>query len=385
MKDPDISKEGPSFIQILPAVPAGTSPDLEPPVQLKPPRMDQPFVIGAVDSGMGKIPRVSPILKWEDRLGTIKARWGINRMNYMVDPGLYAIGDPLPQSPVFVTANYKMSFDCLREALGSLNSWILVLDTKGINVWCAAGKGTFGTEELVRRIQATGLEKVVEHRELILPQLGAPGVAASAVKRRSKFRVVYGPIQAEDIPSFMNAGKKATPEMRRKTFTFGERAVLIPIELIAALKPLAGVLVVLFILGGLIGSGSFWSGAWNHGFPAALAILLGVGMGAVAHPLLLPYVPGRAFALKGLILGAAGAFLLFFGAGGFGGISGGEKISLTLIILAISAFLAMNFTGASTYTSLSGVKKEMRWAVPLEIAGGGAGVLLWLGALVLGI
>ena len=66
-------------------------------------------------------------------------------MNYKVDPGLYAIGNPNERSPVLVTANYKMSFDNLREALPGRDAWILVLDTRGINVWCAAGKGTFGT------------------------------------------------------------------------------------------------------------------------------------------------------------------------------------------------------------------------------------------------
>jgi acetyl-CoA decarbonylase/synthase complex subunit gamma len=40
----------------------------------------------------------------------------------------------------------------------------------------------------------------------------------------------------------------------------------------------------------------------------------------------------------------------------------------------------MNFTGASTYTSLSGVKKEMRWALPLEIAAGMIGLGLWFGS-----
>jgi acetyl-CoA decarbonylase/synthase complex subunit gamma len=40
----------------------------------------------------------------------------------------------------------------------------------------------------------------------------------------------------------------------------------------------------------------------------------------------------------------------------------------------------MNFTGASTYTSLSGVKREMRWALPLEIAAGIIGLCLWFGS-----
>jgi CO dehydrogenase/acetyl-CoA synthase gamma subunit (corrinoid Fe-S protein) len=70
-----------------------------------------------------------------------------------------------------------------------------VLDTQGINVWCAAGKGTFGTDELVHRIEATQLHDVVRHRVLILPQLGAPGVAAHDVKKRSGFTIEYGPVR----------------------------------------------------------------------------------------------------------------------------------------------------------------------------------------------
>jgi acetyl-CoA decarbonylase/synthase complex subunit gamma len=44
-----------------------------------------------------------------------------------------------------------------------------------------------------------------------------------------------------------------------------------------------------------------------------------------------------------------------------------EILSWFLIITAISSFLAMNFTGSSTYTSLSGVKKEMKISVPLQM------------------
>jgi hypothetical protein len=39
-------------------------------------------------------------------------------------------------------------------------------------------------------------------------------------------------------------------------------------------------------------------------------------------------------------------------------------ISLILLMAAIAAYLAMNFTGASTFTSLSGVKKEIRYSMP---------------------
>jgi hypothetical protein len=84
-------------------------------------------------------------ITFANRLDHFLARWGINRMGHRVEPGLYRLGNPAPESPVFTSANYTLSFDALRSALAGNDAWILVLDTKGINVWCAAGKGTFGT------------------------------------------------------------------------------------------------------------------------------------------------------------------------------------------------------------------------------------------------
>ena len=108
------------------------------------PSLKQPFVIGSIQTSVGSVPQVSSSLVWADRLGTFKARWGIGRMHYTIEPGLYALGKPDERSPVLVTANYKMSFDKLREVLPGRDMWILVLDTKGINVWCASGKGLSG-------------------------------------------------------------------------------------------------------------------------------------------------------------------------------------------------------------------------------------------------
>ncbi|MCF8037269.1 MAG: hypothetical protein K9K62_10390, partial [Desulfobacteraceae bacterium] len=247
----------------------------------------------------GKIPRVSGALTFADKLGTLKTRLGIGRMNYTVDPGLYALGAPDDQSPVLVTANFKLSFDRLRSAFGGRNAWILVLDTSGINVWCAAGKGTFGTDELAGRLRASGLEKIVSHRRLILPQLSAPGIAAHAVKRACGFSVTYGPIRAADLPEFMDRGMKATPEMRTKRFPLAERAVLVPMEFIPALKWMAVLLPLFLVLGGVGFSGTFREDIITHGIPAALMLTGGLLAGAVFTPLLLPWLPGRAFAAKG--------------------------------------------------------------------------------------
>lgn len=344
--------------------------------------LEQPIVEGTIQTPVGAVPQISSSLDWTDRWGSIKARWGVGRMRYTVEPGLYALGRPDNQAPVLVAANYKMSFDRLREALPDRDAWILVLDTRGINVWCSAAKGTFGTEELVRRIQLCGLAQVVSHRELILPQLAGPGVAAHKVKKLSGFKVTYGPIRATDLPAFLDAGLKATPEMRRRTFTTWERSVLIPVELVGAFKWALIIFPLVFLLGGLGGPGGFWANALDYGLFAVLALLGALTAGAVLTPLLLPWLPGRAFSLKGLGMGAITAGILtVFRAGDLGTWTGRfEMLAWFFLVPAVAAYLAMNFTGSSTYTSLSGVQREMRWAVPLEIAAGGVGLCLWLGS-----
>jgi hypothetical protein len=347
------------------------------------PSLSQPFVTGSIDTLTGKVPQVSSQLVWADRFGSYKARWGIGRMHYTLDPGLYALGYPNVKSPVLVTANYKMSFDRLRSALPERDVWILVLDTKGINVWCAAGKGTFGTAELANRIADSSLDCIVSHRELVLPQLAGPGIAAHEVKKLSGFKVVYGPIKAVDLPAFLDQGMKASPEMRMKTFTTWERAVLIPIELVSALKAAFIILPILFLLNGLLGPESFWANILHHGLFALPAILTAIMAGAVLTPLLLPWLPGRPFSLKGLYLGVLGALaLLLFRWGDFATWAGRiDMIAWFFLIPAATTYLSMNFTGSSTYTSLSGVKKEMRWALPFQVGAGVVGLALWFSSI----
>ena len=344
------------------------------------PSVSQPFVRGFIPMPIGQVPRVASELAWADRFGGWKARWGIGRMHYTVDPGLYALGRPDEKSPVLVTANYKMSFDRLRKALPGRNAWILVLDTKGINVWCAAGKGTFGTEELVTRIGSSGLERVVSNREVILPQLSAPGVAAHQVRKFSGFKAIFGPIRAEDLPAFLDNGMKATAEMRFKTFSTWERFVLIPVELVEALKAALVIAPILLILSGVLGPSGFWPNVLNQGLFAVQSLLTAVVAGAVLTPLLLPWLPGRAFSLKSLGPAVFCALLLLLLRWTEGMKATGllEMIAWALVILSAAAYLAMNFTGASTYTSLSGVKKEMRWSLPFQIGGGLVGLVLWV-------
>lgn len=320
------------------------------------------------------IPNVATKLTLSDYCGTVKVRWGIGRDNYRVTPGLYKVGNPDTQSDVFISANYKLSFDVLRQNLSSLNAWILVIDTKGVNVWCAAGKGTFGTDNLVKSIKKASLEAIVKHRRIIVPQFGAVGVAAHLVKEQSGFKVIYGPVRAKDIKAFVEAGYKATPEMRKVTFTFFERAKLIPVDVMYVKYRLLIAAIALFVLTGLDKSGFLFRKMWET-CPFPLTNLIGAYLsGIVLAPLFLPMIPFRAFALKGAFWGVVTTLIvnLLFQVPLL------ETIALGFINVSIASFMMMNFTGSSTYTSLSGVNKEMKWAVPLQIAFAVVGLILFV-------
>ncbi len=304
-------------------------------------------------------------------------------MHYTVDPGLYAIGGPGPESPVFVTANYKMTFDLLRRAAAGIDAWILALDTQGINVWCAAGKGAFGADELVARIESSGLADVVSHRRLIVPQLGAPGVSAHEVKRRSGFQVVYGPIRAEDLPAFLKDGLKATRRMRAKDFPFMERLALVPMEVVPAVKWALPAAAALYVLSFLV-SGLSAASALDWTLLALVSLGASILAGSVLTPVLLPWLPGRAFSTKGSIVGLPFAVAAVLATGAVHPFGIAAALAQLVSIPALAAYLAMSFTGASTFTSLSGVQREMRFALPLEVGGTAAGLALWIAAVAMG-
>jgi hypothetical protein len=336
--------------------------------------MNNTFTIGTIQISDNSIPRISSVLQISDFLGSVMVRWGINRDNYRVNPGLYGIGTPGPDSDVFVTSNYKLTFDNLRKNLDGVDGWILVLDTKGINVWCAAGKGTFGTKELVNRIRSVSLEKIVSHKKLILPQLGATGVAAHKVKEETGFNVHYGPVRAADLKRFISDGYRADKAMRRVTFGLEDRIKLIPNDFIYGKFYLLGAVAVLFLVSGLSGNGISYKDFSGEGGPAILKVFLAYLAGIVITPMFLPYIPGRHFSLKGFFAGALMFLIILLFKSSADNII--ETISWFLIITAISSFLAMNFTGSSTFTSLSGVKKEMKISLPFQIAFALIGIIL---------
>jgi len=327
----------------------------------------------------GNIKKVSTSLTKKDIIGGMLIRLNINRNNYAIEPGLYAIGNPDENSPVIVSANYKFTFDKLREELVNLNLWLLIIDTKGINVWCAAGKGTFSTQVILKAMKQTKLDTIVKNKILILPQLCAPGVSAYTITKYTGFKAIYGPVAAVDIPEFLRNGNEATPDMRKVKFNILDRAVLTPVETIQNIKYFP-IIILLFLLSNYIVNNNLnFLEILNLSFINSIPFLIAILLGTIMIPIFLPIIPFNSFALKGVVVGLIwSSITMHFSSTFLYNDSLIKMVSITLLLTSITTYLGLNFTGSSTYTSFSGVLKETIWAIPIVIVSSVIGIILMI-------
>ena len=137
--------------------------------------------------------------------------------------GLIKIGNPGKDSLVFLTCNYHLTVQRVKQALKGMDAFLLIANSHGINVWCAAAGGHFTNHEVVSVLKTSGIEDLVAQRKIILPQLAATGVEAKVIKQKTGWRVIWGPVNAKDIPHFLKNKLKKTKVMREVTFTWMER------------------------------------------------------------------------------------------------------------------------------------------------------------------
>jgi ubiquinone/menaquinone biosynthesis C-methylase UbiE len=192
-----------------------------------------------------------------------------------VRTGLYAVGTPDRDSPVLVTGNFDLTVRRLVRAIdGKLDAWLLVADSAGINVWCAAGGGYFTAEKVIAAVKASHLDEVVNHHALILPQLCANGVDGWRIRRETGWGVHWGPPRAADIPAYLSGKRQKTDEMRWVRFPLRDRLEMVTVTMgFYALLILVPVLVF-----------------WRSLFWPIVVSLVGLSyFYAVAHP----WLPGR--------------------------------------------------------------------------------------------
>lgn len=124
---------------------------------------------------------------------------------------------------MLVTCNFDLTVKRLKRVLKSIDVWLLVAESKGVNVWCAAGGEEFNTHSVVSAVKTCGIEDRVTHRTLILPPRGAPGINAAEVGSRTGWKVRWGPVYAADIPRYLADNYKKDEGMKRARYDLPER------------------------------------------------------------------------------------------------------------------------------------------------------------------
>ena len=197
------------------------------------------------------------------------------------------------RSPVLVTGNFDLRVRRLVRAIdGKVDAWVLVADSAGINVWCGAGGGYFTGEKVIAAVRSFGLERAVDHRALILPQLCANGVDGWQIRRETGWGVHWGPVRAEDIPAYLAGGREKTDAMRWVRFPLQDR-----LEMVTVTLGLYALLILLPVF--LFWRQQFWSIAASM---AGLAYFY-----AIVHPWL-PGQDGLAKSLPLALIALAGLF-----------------------------------------------------------------------------
>jgi len=175
----------------------------------------------------------------------------LRMMPFPCKTGLIKIGNPDKNAPVFLTCNFHLTVLRVKRALRGLDAYLLVANSKGINVWCASIGGHLTNHSVISVLKTSGIEEQVSHRKLIVPQLAATGIETKVISQKTGWHLIWGPVYAEDIPAFLENHKRKTEAMRQVRFPLVQRiemsaAWAFPISFVTALIlwPFWSVLVV---------------------------------------------------------------------------------------------------------------------------------------------
>jgi NAD-dependent dihydropyrimidine dehydrogenase PreA subunit len=269
------------------------------------------------------------------------AQTALRLLPWPTEPGLRRIGSPDRDSPVVVTCNYDLTVRRVIRALAGSDAWLVVAPSAGINVWCAAAGGHFGTHQVVTALKTSGVEEQVRHRRAILPQLAATGVEAREVSHRCGWKVRFGPVYATDLPRYLGAHAKKDETMRRVHFAPFERFEMAMTWAVPTSLLVAGVAAI-------------FRPAWSLPLAALVTSM------ALAIFFLYDRLPGP----RGPIIAAAAAAAAF----GLVWSAGGATAALAAALIAPAALLAVltyDYTG-STPTQGGSHFEERRWHIVLD-------------------
>ncbi|MDD1727862.1 MAG: acetyl-CoA decarbonylase/synthase complex subunit gamma [Methanospirillum sp.] len=118
-------------------------------------------------------------------------------------PGLYRVGSPGRDDPVFLTVNFSLTYFTLQGYLESTrrSCWLLIVDTEGMSVLTAVAAGKLSESVVKDAIEKSGLASEVNHKTIIIPGYASP--LSGRIEEYTGWKVIVGPRDAAEIASFI--------------------------------------------------------------------------------------------------------------------------------------------------------------------------------------
>jgi acetyl-CoA decarbonylase/synthase complex subunit gamma len=151
---------------------------------------------------------LSSIEKWKNlALFTLRQNLYTDpQVPMQVEQKIYRIGEPNPDSPLFITTNFSLTYFIVSGEVenSKVPSYLAVTDSEGLSVLTAWAAGKFTAAKIAQFIKESGIENDIKHRELIIP--GYVAILSGAIEDKLEgWKVTVGPREANGIPAFLRS------------------------------------------------------------------------------------------------------------------------------------------------------------------------------------
>ena len=294
--------------------------------------------------------------KWKDYPRVLYCWMRAFRKTLCVEPGLYFTGNNYDiNTPLLTTGNNLLTVFMVWRAIRNRNLRILIVDTEGINVWCASGKGQFSAERIMEQIDRYPDHIISEDTAtLILPKLSLSGVSLAKL-RKYGIKAKIGPVYASELPAYLDEipFKNRNKDVFR--FSLKDRLFTLLPTLLQMIK------YALFISAGLF--------IWHVFFKTKIywQVLPVMILITIIYIIFFYILPTKKFTVKGL-------FLFILMASGFSAyyfiFNRGKMDFLTYLFLILfsggaNLLFALSYTGDSGVSNYSLVRREVAVFLPV--------------------
>jgi acetyl-CoA decarbonylase/synthase complex subunit gamma len=121
-----------------------------------------------------------------------------------VEPKVYPIGEPGPESPVIATTNFSLTYFLVSGEIenSGVPAHLVIVESEGMSVLTAWAAGKFSGAKVAAAVKSSGLEEQLARRRLIIPGYVSQ-ISGEVEEGLPGWEVLVGPGESVDLGPFL--------------------------------------------------------------------------------------------------------------------------------------------------------------------------------------